>query len=835
MHSQPHPPTQNQPNPLNRRGLWFILTLCLILLLAAWLRFYHLSGPSLWADEGNSVALAGRGWVEIAQRTAFDIHPPLYYWLLKIWTTVFGTGEVSLRSLSALLGVGVVCLTGMLGTHWFGPRLGLLAAFIGAMAPLQVYYSQEARMYMLLTFLSCLTVLTATWLWQNDRRPQTVDWGKLWLTSPAGIIYVLTVTAGLYTHYAYPVILLAVNLAYLRFTIYDDSPRSEAKWDLRFTINNHSSFVIRHASRPFANWLLLQLIPLMLYLPWLPTAWRQITTWPAEPHPASLWTALQTIATTLLFGLSWPYHTGPMAVIIIGLTLLLTLKVQRSTINLLHLWFILPVTLTLVVFSPAFLKFLLVAAPALALLLALALSSLTFYGLRPFFGRLRFTDYLWQTRFKIISTVIGSTLLAVLSAASLISLYHYYTNPAFARDNYRAVAGFIQAVGGPNDAVILHAEGQQDVFNYYYATASSPEAPVYPLPRRRPLDEAATLAELQTIANHAHKVYVVYWASQQADPSGLIEGWLETHLLKATDQWYGNIRLATYVTPQAVEEQPMTPIDVALGPHLRLVGQAIPSTGLTPGDILPVALRWQTDAPLPAAENYTVFIQLLDPLNHLVGQRDAPLNPPAAAWAVNQRVTTGYGVLIEPGTPPGNYRLIAGLYDSATGQRLTTATGQDFVELGQVEVVRPASPLPLEAYNIQTPLNESMLEVDLLGYDLYKLGQRSAPETPLHPGDPVQLTAYWRANRPIEGLEDQLSIRVVTLTGAETPLAVTLPPAGMAYPIQHWPPGDIIRAQYTFFLNDLPPGSYRLALTLNSGETSTQLVTALTQPFKVEP
>lgn len=67
----------------------------LILLLAALLRFYNLSGQSLWADEGNSAALAQQDVTEIARRTAFDIHPPLYYWLLKGWTAVLAPARLA--------------------------------------------------------------------------------------------------------------------------------------------------------------------------------------------------------------------------------------------------------------------------------------------------------------------------------------------------------------------------------------------------------------------------------------------------------------------------------------------------------------------------------------------------------------------------------------------------------------------------------------------------------------------------------------------------------------------------------------------------------------------
>ncbi|NJN93839.1 MAG: hypothetical protein HC875_06985 [Anaerolineales bacterium] len=434
----------------------------------------------------------------------------------------------------------------------------------------------------------------------------------------------------------------------------------------------------------------------------------------------------------------------------------------------------------------------------------------------------------------MLKYLIGGALLSTLVAASALSLYHYFADPTYARDNYRGLANFIKAVGGPDDAVILNAEGQQDVFNYYFLNTSTPEAPVYPLPRRRPLDEAATLAELQTIAGQANKIYAVYWATQQADPNGLIESWLNTHLFKATDQWYGNVRLVSYASLLEKTQLPLTPVTYQFGPHIRLKGYGLSASQITPGDILQVALSWQTDTPLKSDENYTVFVQVLDQADHLVGQRDAAPLTPTSAWPANQPVADAHGVFIEPGTPPGLHRLIVGLYDSQTGQRLPVAGGQDFVELGQVEIVRPDPPLPLEAFKMQVPLNKPMHEVTLLGYDLYKVGHRSAPDTPLHPGDPVQLVAYWMAREPVRGLEDQLFIQVIKNSGEATPVSVTRPPAGTTYPIQEWRQGEIIRAQYNFFLGDISPGVYRLVLTLETQKTSFQWVVAQTKPFRVE-
>ena len=105
---------------------------------------------------------------------------------------------------------------------------------------------------------------------------------------------------------------------------------------------------------------------------------------------------------------------------------------------------------------------------------------------------------------------------------------------------------------------------------------------------------------------------------------------------------------------------------------------------------------------------------------------------------------------------------------------------------------------------------------------------------PLHPGDTVQLVAYWTAQQPVQWLEDQLSIQVVTLSGGESQMVVTRQPAGVDYPIKEWQPGEIIRAQYDLGLANIEPGSYRLALTLGVKQSSMQQIVALTRPFRVE-
>ncbi len=765
-----------------------------ILLLAFALRFYNLEAQSLWADEGNSVALAQASFRDIAFRTAADIHPPFYYWLLKLWITVLGQSEFALRALSATLAVILVALIYRLGQQLFSPRVGLAAAFIAALSPFQIYYAQETRMYMLLTTLGSLALFLALLAWQStDWKRQTIALGT----------YSLVSTLGLYTHYAFPVMLGVINGGIIFYLGKLDLEIKSNTYSKAYSPSSHPKGGTRSFSLLWGGggailvWLACQLIPLLLYLPWLPTAYRQVTTWPRLMEQASWVEISLTLMQYLSLGLTAEVVSQIWLGIFGGILVLGIVRGWDGGLGIAVLWLVLPVGLTAVVFRPAYLKFLLMASPAFCLILGLGIG-----GLR---------------------STVGSLGLALLIAIpSGLSIQAAFTDSRFQRDNYRDIVAIIESVATAEDAIILHAPGQQEVFGYYYQPHIK-QAQVYPLPQHRPLQVDLTQKTLETLAQQSDRLFGVFWATQEADPDQIIETWLNRHTFKANDIWFGNVRLVSYAAP--LETTMFIPTDHQFAEGIRLRGYHITPQTLQPGDILRVTLQWQIEQAL--TEDYVVFLQLLNEANHLVGQRDARPQLPTTDWITQQPIVDQHGIFLLPGTPPRPVRLIVGLYDALTGIRLTLSeSAQTFIDLATLSISRNPRPLPSAALQIQYPL----LEPPLLGYDLYKLGQASSPETPIYPGDPLHLVLYWQGPK----VRPQNDMVTVQLVDAKKNMisSWSQPAAGLDYPMTQWVPDELIRGQFTFFLGHITPGTYQLKFIFGDAGSQNH-ITVYTHHFQV--
>lgn len=124
-------------------------------------RFASLGVQSYHHDEVITAARVIPGEFEhmLRQVKGSESNPPLYYVLAWGWAKAFGTGEIGLRSLSALFGAATIPVAYLIGRELAGRRTGLIAAAIAALNPMLIWYSQEARSYAVLVFFGALSLL----------------------------------------------------------------------------------------------------------------------------------------------------------------------------------------------------------------------------------------------------------------------------------------------------------------------------------------------------------------------------------------------------------------------------------------------------------------------------------------------------------------------------------------------------------------------------------------------------------------------------------------------------------------------------------------------------
>ena len=766
---------------------WINIALLLILVLAAFLRFYRLDAQSLWADEGNSVSLSGRSLPSITAGAAHDIHPPLYYYLLHFWMGVFGNSEFALRALSALLGTVLVYLTYLLGHRLSNHWLGLVAAFLSAISPFQVYYSQEARMYILLAALSALSVYSFIRFLEAEGSNTRNKY--LW----AGL-YILATTLSLYTHYSFPIVIAMENLLY----------------GIWLVISWRQGRVLGRVLR----WVVVQLAVVALYWPWLPIAYRQVSSWPSISQPHGLLFAVR--EAFRLFSLGPTAGVEYTSLLLLAFAVIFIAGVWPKTRSTLKQEFLIPYLLPLFycifpvlimyilsLLRPAYRpKFFLVGSPAFCLILAQGIVQL---------GEV-------ASKRLVTRYLLPAVCLIFIAAASNRSLQNYYLDPQYTRDDYRGIAQYISALEKKGDAILLNAPNQWEIFTYYYKG----DLPIYPLPRSRPLDEPQTADELTEIAAKHDRIFAVLWAVDESDPSRFVEGWLAERAYKALDTWYGNVRLAIYAVPTAPPGEVENPLDAKLGDEIAVLGYNLLTREVEAGEILPLTLFWQALA--QPQERYKVFIHLLDEAGHIVGQWDSEPGDGmniTTIWPPGETVADNYGVLVRPGTPPGQHRIEVGMYSPISDQRLSVSEGGqacpergrrasgDHLLLDSISVLRPPRPPSLTALKMQHAVGIQYDDLVLLGYDLYKLGYEHQPTEPIHPGDVVHLDLYWRAFR-VPQYDWQLTLQLVDSKG-NILATQQAGPASVDYPTTSWEIGEVVRGQYDIMIPlEAPGGRYRL-------------------------
>ena len=128
-----------------------------ILVIGLILRITSLN-QSLWLDEATTAIAAQLGYRDFfINFMSGDFHPPLYYLIIKLWSSVFGYSEIALRVPSVIFGVLAIYITFLIAKE-LKFKWPVIPALFLATSGLHIYYSQEARMYSLATFLVTLIV-----------------------------------------------------------------------------------------------------------------------------------------------------------------------------------------------------------------------------------------------------------------------------------------------------------------------------------------------------------------------------------------------------------------------------------------------------------------------------------------------------------------------------------------------------------------------------------------------------------------------------------------------------------------------------------------------------
>ena len=157
-----------------------VWALVALVALASLIRLLVIDNQSFWMDEALTAYETHSSFGGMLGTVAhIETTPPLYFVLIWLWAHVFGSGEVALRSFSTLAGIALVPIAFLSARELVSRPAGVLAAAFVAVNPFLVWYSQEARAYMLLAALSGASFLWFIRARENPNVRNVVWWAAL--------------------------------------------------------------------------------------------------------------------------------------------------------------------------------------------------------------------------------------------------------------------------------------------------------------------------------------------------------------------------------------------------------------------------------------------------------------------------------------------------------------------------------------------------------------------------------------------------------------------------------------------------------------------------------
>ena len=240
-----------------------------------------------------------------------------------------------------------------------------------------------------------------------------------------------------------------------------------------------------------------------------------------------------------------------------------------------------------------------------------------------------------------------------------------------------------QTATRPTEALLLNPAPYQTPLDQvvWFLNAAEAHTPFYSLYRLPPGEEQPSTARVEQLLQSYPRLWLLTEGVGPGDANSSTERALADRAFFAGTEWLEDgFRLSRFDAPQpaAASGSP----GVALGDAAVLESWQLGWSEASPG-ALQVALRWQPVQPSPVPLNS--FVQALDAQTGalLAAWDGAPQAgfAPTTEWQPGQAVEERVVLTLPGDGPPPPLRLIAGLYDPATGQRLLTSDGADFVPL----------------------------------------------------------------------------------------------------------------------------------------------------------
>ncbi len=758
-----------------------VLALALIAL-AFFLRVYRLGEKNIWWDEGWTVWMAKHDFAWIALRTASDEHPPLHYWAMNVWQTIFGADVFTGRFFSVAFGVLLVALVYRIGKEMGGARLGLLAALFLSLARFNVWWSQDIKNYTLSAFFAWVSVLFV-WRWLFDN-PRMAD-GRWQMTKRDWLFaigYTLSAFLALFSHYLAALIVLANNI-FVGIVLLKKWKRGEKFIPL------------------LIRWTLAQIAVVILFAPWLYMYLQNGATWSAAPK-FDFGLFLQLAATVLTLGVTTFIENYTL--VVLGLLFIAALSLgwvsrpqtaddrpqtatRRSSFVIRHrssavvylvLIALLPPALIYIlsltpaaIFAPKIqARYLMMLTPAIALLLALGI-LLVAENLRGRAGQ-----------------IVSAALVLFVVAAQIFTLSDYFRE-RYLRDDYFSVAQMINNFAFDDDAVVLNTDQEYPTFLYYLKR----DLNWIGVPNGAQVSEATAQRIAAQVASHNAVWVVTIPDALQKDPTRLIEQTIAERLPKQYEQTFGDKRLALYASEirnvKDVPRENFSPQilrDDLFDERLKLVGVDLPIHEAFGGDVVRVVTYWQ------AQDLTTINLALQKPNGEIVARAAIPISIGAHERAQGD-------LQIPPDANPGELRVVA-------QARLNS------LPLGAIQV------LPRDGTNAN--VNDAAMQPrgERFGEKIRLVGVNT-PTKKFRAGESVPLTLFWQTDAAIP---TSYSVFVHLLGDQYNPAQnnflwgqIDRLPLDGKLPTTAWTPKQTIADAYQVkFDQDAPPGVYKIEIGL---------------------